>query len=260
MQTFTTINDVKNYVHEALATSEGYPEAYKIDEIAQEISDWDNDKQALVIAVDEGEFWNIVQKNTYYDLEALKWEDAPIEWDIAYGEVDYIDPDDEDRDADLILEFDPNSKEAVLTVKAELSRLEVHEWASSSDPQDWPVLDALFGRDNWQQWLSEQTRSMQLLDAESIDIHSNKDIVKVAKRLDLMARICREDGMGEEFVQVARDQDDLVISIGIEMDEDCNILGWTAAKHPAEEKCYDADHGSTDAQDIVYYLESFARG
>ena len=122
------------------------------------------------------------------------------------------------------------------------------------------MLDALFGRDNWQQWLSEQTRSMQLLDAESIDIHSNKDIVKVAKRLDLMARICREDGMGEEFVQVARDQDDLVISIGIEMDEDCNILGWTAAKHPAEEKCYDADHGSTDAQDIVYYLESFARG
>ena len=256
MQTFINKNDVKNYVREVLSTREGYPEAYKIDEIAQEISDWDNDKQALVIAVDEGEFWSIVQKNTYYDLEALKWEDAPIEWDIAYGEVAYIDPDDEDRDADLILEFDPNSKEAVLTVKAELSGLEVH----SSDSQDWPVLDALFGRDNWQQWLSEQTRSMQLLDAESIDIHSHKDIVKVAKRLDLAAEICREDGMGEEFVRVARDQDDLVIAIGIEVDEDCNILGWTAAKHVAKEECYDVDHGGADVQDIVYYLESFARG
>ena len=100
----------------------------------------------------------------------------------------------------------------------------------------------------------------QILDAESINIQSNRDIVKVAKCLDLMARICREDGMGEEFVRVARYQDDLVISIGIDFDEDGNILGWTASKHPDGEKCLDADHGSTSTQDIAYYLESFAQG
>ena len=183
MRTFTTTDDIKNYVHEALSTSEGYPEAYKIDEIADalhELAGWDSEKQAFTENWGDDAFWSIVQENTYYNLKTLKWEDAPIEWGIPYGEVAYIDPDDEDRDADLIgadligadlidadliLEFHPNNKEAVLSAKAELSGLEVHDWVSSSDPQDWAVLDDLFGREQWQTWLAEQTNIVYYLES-----------------------------------------------------------------------------------------------
>ena len=66
MTTYTTINDVKDYVHEVLATSEGYPDDYDIEAITDalhELAGWDDKKQALTETWDDDTFWEIVKKN-----------------------------------------------------------------------------------------------------------------------------------------------------------------------------------------------------
>ena len=172
MQTFTNLSDIKNYVHEALATSEGYPEAYKIDEIAQKISRWDHDKQAVVLTVGEGEFWEIVKAGTYYDLEALKWENAPKGWGIAYGKTATLLAGEDDYDEpQVIVDYDiDGTDEARLTVATSLSSVKSRtDWASSARTRDWPVLDDLFGRKQWQAWLADKTEEMQARDSENLD-------------------------------------------------------------------------------------------
>jgi|GEM_PF-910431 hypothetical protein len=172
MQTFTNLSDVKNYVQEALATSEGYPEAYKIDEIAQKISRWDHDKQAVVLTVGEGEFWEIVKAGTYYDLEALKWENAPKGWGIAYGKTATLLAGEDDYDEpQVIVDYDiDGTDEARLTVATSLSSVKSRtDWASSARTRDWPVLDDLFGRKQWQTWLADKTEEMQARDSENLD-------------------------------------------------------------------------------------------
>ena len=172
MQTFINKNDVKNYVREVLSTREGYPEAYKIDEIARKISRWDHDKQAVVLTVDEGEFWEIVKTETYHDLEALKWEDAPNGWDIAYGKIAMLVAEEDDRaESRVILDYDiDGTYEARLTVATSLSSVKSRtDWASSARARDWPVLDDLFGRKQWQTWLDGKTEEMQARDSENLD-------------------------------------------------------------------------------------------
>ena len=66
MQTFTTNKDIENYVHEVLATSEGYPDDYDIEAITDalhELAGWDGKKQALTETWDDDTFWEIVKKN-----------------------------------------------------------------------------------------------------------------------------------------------------------------------------------------------------
>ena len=66
MQTFTTNKDIENYVHEVLATSEGYPDDYDIEAITDalcELAGWDDKKQALTETWDDDTFWEIVKKN-----------------------------------------------------------------------------------------------------------------------------------------------------------------------------------------------------
>ncbi|MDO4653410.1 hypothetical protein [Corynebacterium durum] len=56
MTAYTTINDVKDYVHKVLATSEGYPQDFDIEAIASEISTYDAETQGFIITADDGEF------------------------------------------------------------------------------------------------------------------------------------------------------------------------------------------------------------
>ena len=63
MTEYTTINDVKDYVNEVLATSEGYPQDFDIEAIASEISTYDAETQGFIITADDGEFWDIVRKH-----------------------------------------------------------------------------------------------------------------------------------------------------------------------------------------------------
>ena len=61
-ETFTTIADAIYYVDMALSTSDGYPDDYDIEAIANDITDWQDGKLVLT-ANDDDSFWNVVMSH-----------------------------------------------------------------------------------------------------------------------------------------------------------------------------------------------------
>ena len=109
---------------------------------------------------------------TAINLNDLDWNPAPAEWGIAYGEMASLPAEEPTRNGpQFIVDFDlDGTQKARLAVDPVLAgMLREKGMAFSDDPADWPVLDALFGRENWQQWLADKTEEMQALDAEDLD-------------------------------------------------------------------------------------------
>lgn len=97
-----------------------------------------------------------------YDLDELNWVDPPSEYNF-FGSVVYLYPEDENRDVDIFVEYNPASGDAVLSSKINLSPVEdLVEWAVSDNFHDWGILDKLFGK-NWKKWLKKQSKELKEL-------------------------------------------------------------------------------------------------
>lgn len=109
---------------------------------------------------------------TKIDLNDLNWTKTPANQDLCFGEWASL-PQEDTAEAQFIVDYDiDGAKKARLVVDDSLSAVKTAvpgRWASSTDTADWPVLDALFGRENWQQWLADKTEEMRALDSEDLD-------------------------------------------------------------------------------------------
>lgn len=109
---------------------------------------------------------------TTITLNNLDWNIAPAEWGIAYGEMASLPTEEPTHNGpQFIVDFDIDGpKKARLAVDPTLAGMTREKgMAFSDDTNDWPVLDALFGREQWQQWLADKTEEMRALDAENLD-------------------------------------------------------------------------------------------
>lgn len=109
---------------------------------------------------------------TKIDLNNLDWNIAPAEWGIAYGEMASPPAEESTHNGpQFIVDFDlDGTKKARLAVDPTLAGMRREKgMAFSDDTNDWPVLDALFGREQWQQWLAGKTEEIRALDAENLD-------------------------------------------------------------------------------------------
>lgn len=109
---------------------------------------------------------------TKINLNNLDWNIAPAEWGIAYGEMASVPTSETTHNGpQFIVDFDiDGTKKARLAVDPTLAEMHREKgMAFSDDTADWPVLDALFGRENWQQWLADKTEEMRALDSEDLD-------------------------------------------------------------------------------------------
>ena len=156
MRLFQDIKEVESYIQKE--DRNFILKEYDFKSIVESVTFWIDEKQDFVITVDEETFWMIVSENSRYNLEAFNWEDPPVGYEI-YGSVARVNPENE---VDLILEYDPESKKAVLSSKEDLEISEVFEWVTSADPKDWGALSELFGP-NWEKWLQEQSQDLREL-------------------------------------------------------------------------------------------------
>lgn len=110
---------------------------------------------------------------TKITLNNLDWNIAPAEWGIAYGEMASLTTTEEPNHngPQFIVDFDlDGTKKARLAVDPTLAGMTREKgMAFSDDTADWPVLDALFGREQWQVWLADKTEEMRALDSEDLD-------------------------------------------------------------------------------------------
>lgn len=109
---------------------------------------------------------------TTITLNNLDWNIAPAEWGIAYGEMASLPTEESNHNGpQFIVDFDlDGTRKARLAVDPTLAGMTREKgMAFSDDTADWPVLDALFGREQWQQWLADKTEEMRALDAEDLD-------------------------------------------------------------------------------------------
>jgi hypothetical protein len=156
MRLFQDIKEVESYIQEK---DEHFRlKEYDFKNIVASITFWSDAKQAFLIIAEEEFFWAIVGEYSYYNLESFNWEEPPVGYEI-YGSVARVNPDEE---GDLILEYDPEAKKAVLSSKEDLEISEVFEWVTSADPKDWDTLSELFGP-NWEKWLQEQSEGLREL-------------------------------------------------------------------------------------------------
>lgn len=105
-------------------------------------------------------------------LNNLDWNIAPAEWGISYGEMASLPVEELAHNGpQFIVDFDlDGTRKARLAVDPTLAGMTREKgMAFSDDTADWPVLDALFGREQWQQWLADKTEEMCALDAENLD-------------------------------------------------------------------------------------------
>lgn len=106
------------------------------------------------------------------NLNNLDWNPAPAEWGISCGEMASLPTEESTHNGpQFIVDFDlDGAKKARLAVDPALAGMTREKgMAFSDDTADWPVLDALFGRKNWQQWLADKTEEMHALDSEDLD-------------------------------------------------------------------------------------------
>lgn len=109
---------------------------------------------------------------TKINLNSLNWNIAPAECGISYGEMASLPTSEPAHNGpQFIVDFDlDGAKKARLAVDPSLAEMHREKgMAFSDDTADWPVLDALFGRENWQQWLADKTEEMRALDSEDLD-------------------------------------------------------------------------------------------
>lgn len=109
---------------------------------------------------------------TKIDLNDLSWTETPKNQDLCFGEWASL-PWEGDGEAQFIVDYDiDGTRTARLVVDDSLSTVKTTfpgRWASSTDTADWPVLDDLFGREQWQAWLAGKTVEMQERDAEALE-------------------------------------------------------------------------------------------
>lgn len=109
---------------------------------------------------------------TTINLNDLNWTETPKNQDLCFGEWASL-PQEGAAEAQFIVDYDiDGSRKARLVVDDSLSTVKTAfpgRWASSTDTADWPVLDDLFGREQWQAWLADKTEEMRALDAEDLD-------------------------------------------------------------------------------------------
>ena len=109
---------------------------------------------------------------TKIDLNNLDWNIAPAEWGIAYGEMASLPAKESIHNGpQFIVDFDiDGTKKARLAADPALAGMHREKgMAFSDDTADWPVLDAPFGREQWQAWLADKTEEMRALDSEDLD-------------------------------------------------------------------------------------------
>ena len=109
---------------------------------------------------------------TTINLNDLDWNQAPAEWGIAYGEMASLPTEESTHNGpQFIVDFDlDGTRKARLAVDPSLAGMCCEKgMAFSDDTNDWPVLDALFGREQWQAWLADKTEEMRALDSEDLD-------------------------------------------------------------------------------------------
>lgn len=109
---------------------------------------------------------------TTINLNNLDWNIAPSEWGISYGEMASLPTEELTHNGpQFIVDFDlDGTHKARLAVDPTLAGMHREKgMAFSDDTNDWPVLDALFGREQWQQWLADKTEEMRALDSEDLD-------------------------------------------------------------------------------------------
>lgn len=156
MRLFQDIKEVESYIQEK---DEHFRlKNYDFKSIIASITFWSDELQAFLSIAKEDYFWVVVIENSYYNLESFNWEDPPVGYEI-YGSVARVNPENE---VDLILEYDPEAKKAVLSSKEDLEISETFEWVTSEDPKDWDTLSELFGP-NWEKWLQEQSEDLREL-------------------------------------------------------------------------------------------------
>ena len=109
---------------------------------------------------------------TKIDLNDLNWTETPKNQDLCFGEWASL-PQESAAEAQFIVDYDiDGSRKARLVVDDSLSTVKTAfpgRWASSTDTADWPVLDDLFGREQWQAWLAGKTEEMQARDDEALE-------------------------------------------------------------------------------------------
>ena len=100
---------------------------------------------------------------TKINLNDLNWTETPKNQDLCFGEWASLPQ--EDGEAQFIVDYDiDGGRKARLVVDDSLSTVKTAfpgRWASSTDTADWPVLDDLFGREQWQTWIANKTDEMQ---------------------------------------------------------------------------------------------------
>ena len=91
------------------------------------------------------------------NLYTLDWHDTPASWDLDYGRIAHL-PESADGDSYIIL-----TAKLQDGVTAELSVTTDHggHYADSAKTADWPVLDKMFGRDQWQAFLAEYAAQIE---------------------------------------------------------------------------------------------------
>lgn len=109
---------------------------------------------------------------TTINLNELNWTETPANQDLCFGEWASL-PQEDNDEAQFIVDYDiDGTRKARLVVDDSLSTVKTAfpgRWASSTDTADWPVLDALFGREQWQTWIANKTEEMRALDSEDLD-------------------------------------------------------------------------------------------
>jgi hypothetical protein len=109
---------------------------------------------------------------TKINLNDLDWGETPANQDLCFGEWASL-PQEDGGEAQFIVDYDiDGTRKARLVVDDSLSTVKTAfpgRWASSTDTADWPVLDALFGREQWQTWLAEKTEEMRERDDEALE-------------------------------------------------------------------------------------------
>lgn len=98
------------------------------------------------------------------DINTLDFTNAPAGFDRTDSLMNILIADIDD-DKKAIIGFDIDTQKSSIAV----GNPTTGKWADSADPQDWPALDRLFGRKNWQSFLrNHEQESRDMLNADDL--------------------------------------------------------------------------------------------
>lgn len=107
------------------------------------------------------------------DINTLDFTNAPAGFDRTDSLMNILIADIDD-DKQAIIGFDIDTQKSSIAV----GNPTTGQWADSADPQDWPALDRLFGRKNWQSFLRDHEQ-------ESRDMLTEDDPIAVTATVRL---------------------------------------------------------------------------